>query len=283
MRGIRFGAFVLAGMLVAACGDSGRSELVVEATPAGISRAVRSTVEGESARFTAELEMAVMGQSVSIPMEGAYDGAGRSEMVVDMSAITELAGPDAAELRGLFSEPMRMVADGRTMYLCGGFVRLMAAGAECGSIDLPDLAASGLQTSDPLANLRSLVAAGDVEEVGREEVGGVDTVHLRGTVTMREGLAQLEVDDAEALRAQLGSTGADVEAFLDTPVPFDLWIDGDDHIRRFRQTFDLTEVTPGAGRMTIDMRLHDFGAVIEIELPDPSSVVDLMAPTGLGN
>jgi hypothetical protein len=112
--------------------------------------------------------------------------------------------------------------------------------------------------TNPIAALRELDAiVGEVEEVGHEKVRGTETTHFRFTVdatrTQPPGTT-LPAEQIERLRR----------------VPVDLWLDGDDHPRRVRQTVDTG--ASAAGKLTTTFETFDFGKDVTVALPPPDDV-----------
>ena len=90
----------------------------------------------------------------------------------------------------------------------------------------------------------------DIERAGDEQVGGVATYRLRGTITARE------------LAAFLGNTPSD------RLVPVELWVGQDDSlIRRIEVEGPVEENEPDD--VTRRVELSDFGKSVQIERPVP--------------
>lgn len=265
-----------AAALVAGCGEGGET-VTIEATPSAVARAATSTLDGSSGRFTMTMQFAGGMVDLDLTMDGAFDGeSGRAEVLLDLSQMVGQVPLDQAPPELNLSEPMRMVIDGSTVYLCWSGIAAMTGGRPCGSVDA---AAAGIPTGgtgDPTAFLRALSGSDQVEEVGREEVDGIDTTHLRGTLTMRQALDAMDPDDAAMLLQQLDQYGVSPDALLDVAIPFEVWIDDDGLVRRMTQTVDLDAMgAPGGGTMAMDMRLFDLGDDIDIDVPDPEDVAPL--------
>jgi hypothetical protein len=214
----------------------------------------------------------VPGGPLSFTGEGEFDQeSGR--MTMDMSSLGEATG-------GALAGEMELVFDQLVLYmkfpapiseqLPGGksWVRidLREAGQELG-IDLEEL--MQVQQSDPTQSLQYLRGASDdFEEVGQEDVRGVETTHYRGTIDPRKAAEQLPEDVREAFEQATELIGTN-------KLPFDVWIDGDGMARRMKYEQPL----PGAGgetaSMALTMELFDFGVEVDVEPPPDDEVLDI--------
>jgi hypothetical protein len=135
-------------------------------------------------------------------------------------------------------------------------------GQEMGNID----SATGMVDA-----LRGIGA--DIEEVGSEEVNGVDATHYTATVDIAEAIAAAP----EANREEAETALAQLEAFGSTTFPIDVWVSDDGLPVRM-----VISIEPPAGgeatelmgdfevRVQVDMT--DFGTEVDIQPPDPSDV-----------
>ena len=132
--------------------------------------------------------------------------------------------------------------------------------------------------ADPLEVLR-FIGGGleDVEEVGKEEVRGVETTHYRGTVNLEEA--------AEASES-LGDVYARlIENSEFKEFPAELWIDEDGVTRRL--TYEIPISTQrGGGTATLEVEFYDFGTEVEVAPPSDEDAFDLgeaaLTPTTTG-
>lgn len=133
--------------------------------------------------------------------------------------------------------------------------------ADLGDAELPS-GLSSLDQGDPTSALRWLEAAGDTRVVGTEEVGGVRTTHLEVTID----LERLPADDPadRAVRDRLLESGL-------TTVPFDVWVDDDDLIRR---VIVAVEDPGGEGTVRTTSDFSDFGVEVDVEAPADDQVTD---------
>jgi hypothetical protein len=115
--------------------------------------------------------------------------------------------------------------------------------------------------------------SGEVEEVGSEKVRGADTTHYRAEVDLRKYPDRLPEKDREQARVA-------VEKLIDqtgsSTYPMDLWIDGEDLLRRVRISYDFQ--VPGVDKnaeFAMTMEFFDFGTPIQIKPPPEKDVADL--------
>jgi hypothetical protein len=144
-------------------------------------------------------------------------------------------------------------------------------------IDVSMLAQSA---QDPSQSMQLLEAvSGDVEKLGEEQVRGVDTTHYRATVDLRKYPSVVPAGSRAAARATIDKT---IELTGMRMVPVEVWIDGDDVVRRFEQK--LTLGTAG-DRVPFSQRieLYDFGTRVDVTPPPAREVRDVadVAASGL--
>ncbi|MGW6734720.1 hypothetical protein [Streptomyces sp. NPDC055013] len=126
---------------------------------------------------------------------------------------------------------------------------------------------------NPAREAAFLTAADDVKQIGSEKVDGAGTTRYSGTATVDELRASLsEVKDKTAREGrensldQYGNLGVD-------ELTLDVWIDGDDHIKRLR--------TQGFGRHgTLDLTFTflDHGKAVTVRAPRADDTADLRKP-----
>ena len=127
-------------------------------------------------------------------------------------------------------------------------------------------------TSDPSQVLDQVRAmSSEIERVGRERVGGLETTRYRGKVAMRKLPDIAPPDRRERLRETIErlieTTGAPEE------YPQDVWVDDRNLVRRLHQTMEFHP--PGQPEMTQNVTLDfsDFGMRVRVEAPT-EDVVD---------
>lgn len=110
---------------------------------------------------------------------------------------------------------------------------------------------------------------GEVTEVGPDEVRGVATRRYRAELHPAEVLERAGEAAHPELKALLD--GLDAQARDLEAIPVEVWIDGDELVRRVELV-----VRHGDGAAAVELRqtfeLYDLGAPIDIEVPDESEV-----------
>jgi hypothetical protein len=123
------------------------------------------------------------------------------------------------------------------------------------------------QSLDPGQALDQLRTTGDVTKVGSEQVGGVDTTHYHAKVDVRKVIAKATTAAGRRTLSKLYATRF---------IPIDVWIDGDDHVRRENFSIAMHMPTqPGTMTMAFSMNLHDFGTAVNVQPPDPGDTIDV--------
>jgi hypothetical protein len=278
---LRVSALACAVLALAACGGAGDDASEDVQPDAVIAQAADATVDAGSYRMAMVTDMTMEGAGdgpLTMSAEGEFDPDERlGHMTMDMSELAQgqAAGPLEAEV----------IFDGLVFYMKMPFLQqtqpglkewirfdLQALGEEAG-LDLDQLMQLGSQ-SDPSQTLAYLRAASDdIQEVGSEEVRGVETTHYRMTVDLSRVAETAPSDQREALQAQIDEL---IEKSGIQEVPTEVWIDEDGLVRRQRVTYENMAFAPGAhGDMTITMELFDFGVDVEVEPPPAGQVVDL--------
>lgn len=234
-------------------------------------------------------ELPQAGRTIPMKGSGALDPKGRrGRLLFDSAGPLAAAGGGDGKIEQIFEGDviyMKMPAIAKQL---GGDkewlrVDVQAAGRALGV----DPARFGqLGGNDPrrmLDQIRSV--SGDVKEVGSEKVRGTDTTHYEAEVDLRKYPDSLPEKDREQARVA-------VEQLIDqtgSPTyPMDLWIDGDDLVRRVRVAyqFDVPGQQDGA-KFQMTMEFYDFGTPIDVKPPPAKDVQDLtdlarQLPNGAG-
>jgi hypothetical protein len=245
--------------------------------------------DAKTARF--EFTMSVPGPNgpMNLTAKGASDSSvPLMGLDMDMASIIPGTPPGGATVSTIF--------DGKAVYM--RFPDELAAGLPGGKVwarlDLAtlsseagiDVAALSAQfnSSDPLANIALLTgAAGDITEVGTEDVRGVSTRHLKMTVDLQKASEQLAAKisgpNAERLKAAVTQAATTVGV---TTLPIEVWIGTDGLPRRLSYEMDLSKAkVPGAegaaatGTATVSMEFFDFGKDVDVAIPPVDQTIDL--------
>ena len=248
---------------------------------AAVAQAATKYEEAGSSRVSmSATTTGVPGGPFTFTAEGEFDRE-RGRMTMDMSELGEATG-------GAFAGELEMILDDLVMYmkfpeaiteqLPGGksWVRidLREAGKEFG-IDLEELLQ--VQQGDPSQSLQYLRGASDdFEEVGEEEVRGVETTHYRGTIDLHKAVEQLPQDARESFERAIDLIGTD-------ELPLDVWIDDDGMARRMKYEQPLPSAGGEKGAMELTMEFFDFGVDVDVEPPPSDEVIDIKELIGAGS
>jgi hypothetical protein len=281
-----------------------------EATADYLGQAVARS-EGQAYRYEEGLTLDVLGEHAAVDRLITGERKGRqTALTMDVGALYKSL-PAMPHLDGDLT--MNVVTDGKTMYIrapvfaalaeqtgssTGGALGPMKVFADLGDkwgrVDLGSLGEdkalgrvlkdTGVQGSDPGAVLDVVKHADDPHDLGTDTIRG-DTVHGLGATLTFEKLIEgegLDFDD------YLGSLGSSIPAagqeVLDTirnqPMPVEVWVDDDAHVRRMVLDIDMSKLLGGATggegglevKTTVD--LYDYGSP-SIAIHVPSSSVDV--------
>lgn len=242
---------------------------------------------GEPASARVEGSMEIVGAAspegpleITVPFSAAFDAeTGNSAFSMDMSAMADAAmdathGTDMSGMVGFMGDiEVREIGD--TSYIRFGFFNQML-GAETEWVSMPkdegeafsdDMAAIPTSPNSMLDSYRD--ADAEVEELGRENVNGVDATHYLVTLDAAAYLESL----TEAERAELVETSPLPEADL----PMDLWISDEGHIVRMVMEIDGSAMDSASPedefeQMTFTYDIFDIGGPVSIEAPPASDV-----------
>jgi hypothetical protein len=143
--------------------------------------------------------------------------------------------------------------------------------------DMRKTAAGGTDPGSVTGSLQYLrgVDPDAIDDLGHDDVRGVDTTHYHAEVDMKEVAKQL--DDAHVSATTKRAFDQALRAYGDdTTVPVDVWIDGNGRVRR--QEFDVPMPVPGGSstaKAKMRMEMYDFGVDVEATAPPADEVADL--------
>ncbi len=282
-------ATALAALLLAACGGGGSS--ASEAPDGGgavLASAAEATREAGSSRvaftLTTDLPAEVAQDPVTFTGEGEFDYTSRSGRVAyDFSDLLATFGQTS-------SEPVEMRFLDNVFYMKFPLLAAFLPGAkewiefdleslgEDAGIDLSQLQQLG--QSDPSQALDYLRATGQVEEVGTEQVDGVETTHYTGTIRLDAVAEQVPADQRDAVREaieKLQQSGLE-------EIPVDVWVDGDDLVRKMSMTYTAKVPVEGETKdasSTVTMEFSDYGVEVDVQPPPADQVTSLAELTAL--
>lgn len=210
---------------------------------------------GAASQAAAEAGSYRMEMDVSVKASGlAVDVSGRFDLAADGSARGEMELPGSGTIRML-------VTDGHGWFELPEGSPMRAGGKRWVGFPVPAGAAE--VTQDPLDFLQLLSGAGEVLDLGADEVRGVDTRHYR---------AELDPDALAALveSSQPGLVGAEQLRQLGGAGRLELWLDEDDLPRRLRAVFEADRMT-----MTMSFELFEYGVDVDVTPPPAAEVLEV--------
>jgi archaellin len=125
---------------------------------------------------------------------------------------------------------------------------------------------------DPTQFLTYLAEAGDVREVGSEDVNGTPTTHYHATIDF-EKLAGSAGKAADSVRQLEQVSGL-------KKLPTDIWIDAAQRVRRQTVAIDVKQPLPIKFSLQIDYKR--FGVPVDVQAPPAAETVDYSAVAGGG-
>jgi hypothetical protein len=271
---------LLLALLPLACGGA-----EARSPEAAVAEAATKSQDAGSSRVALELTMTGFApEPLSITGEGIQDPGQRlARFTMDLSEVGELTGG------GVELGEIEMVLDGSILFMRLPFLQAvdlkpwieldLESIAEQEGLDLPSLQQLG--QADPALTFAYLRAASDeTEEVGKEDVRGVETTHYRMTVKLAQVAELLPSEQREQMRAAVQAV---IEATGLETVPVEVWIDDDAFVRRMDLAYEDVEVAPGKkGSMSMSMELYDYGVAVDVERPPSDQVMSLEELLQLG-
>ncbi|GAB7108520.1 lipoprotein [Streptomyces phaeofaciens JCM 4814] len=256
------GAAVVALVATAGCGTKaaeGAAEAVDRS--AAIMAALTRATDRADQVGSAQVEMTTdLGTGTPIAMDGTYSwGDGYAyDVQMDTKASQMQTLQDAPTIRTL-------LVDGAYYYDVDPQPSGPLAGKEWMKVDASAVfgeqgaqALSG-SSGSPVASLKGLKYAEDVDDLGTETVDGKRTTHYRATIdSSRMGKFKDALGDENGL---LGATTGGVDS-----ITVDIWVGDDDLPVRILQVM-------GAMKVTVDF--EKFGATAEVKAPPAAQTGDL--------
>jgi hypothetical protein len=261
---------LLALTVLAGCGGADSSLLAT---------AVRNTEDAGGAELAFEMRMELPGFDEPLVMTGSgVEDAGRrrGHLTFDMSALARLPGAGA-----VCGDDCRMeaISDGSSLYMRSALFSSVLGGREWVKLDLErfgdglgiPIGGSAMAPQSPSAQLRMIGgASGDVTNEGREDVRGTETTHYSTTVDLKDSVDALPEAQREAARRGIEML---IEATGQERIPFDIWIDDDDRVRRFEMEQDMEQGGIEV-KMHVTLEYVRFGVPVDIDVPDDGEVFD---------
>jgi LppX_LprAFG lipoprotein len=267
-RGAVLAALPLAVLSLAACGSD---EASVGTGDNAVAAAAEQTLAEGSARFTLAADIAV--SAFGRNAEGTFTGDGEFDFT-DTQAHYTL---DLTDLGGELGLPGNVTGDvlrdGDVVYLnfpllgilfpnVKDWIKLdLGSGAQLAGFDLGRFA----EVVDPSLYLSYLEAAtGEADEVGSEDVSGVQTTHYTTEIDLEQARDTAPESQRSTIDALIASGT--------TTLPADVWIDQDGLVRKL--VFEYSGDS-GVGVSSVSMELSDFGVEVALDLPSADEVTDV--------
>lgn len=265
-------------LVLGACDDGNGAPVQPTSPVPSRSRAVIEAAQETAATGSVALDMTVeFGGSSQVP-----DGT-----TIGMSGRSTLGDPRTAELHADFEAlgvgSIDMLIDDQDVYIRGGVIDRLLRSAKGD----PDWLFVDLTSSHPaVAQFGGLAsgqndaalllyflfgATGDVRDLGGETIDGVATTHYSLTTDLEAALA----DAPEDVRAALHRNVSQLETQgVETRLGTDVWVDGEQLIRRIAYVYRLSE-QGGGGEMLTTVSFSGFGEPVELDVPGAAEIVDV--------
>ena len=193
-------------------------------------------------------KVSAAGQEIPLNGEGVFDLKGKRGR---LTLTTSVPGQGDVEIEEIIDGlVLYMRSDALAKGLPSGKkwlkIDLKAAGKPEPASIIAELQQLSGGSSDPTQFLTYLAKAGDVQKVGTEDVNGTSTTHYHATIDL-DKLAGSAGSAADSVRQLEKLSGL-------KKLPTDIWIDGDQHVRR--QTVAISDAAAGADQVQPDDRLQ---------------------------
>jgi hypothetical protein len=243
------------------------------ATAAYLASAADHTTDQHSAHFTVTFTQlgTPNGDVEATKGEGDYNST-RTHATMTLAGDPTGGGG----LGGLLGGPAELITDGSTVYLHSDLLGGLLGGGDGGttwiSYSTSDSASTGFNSSignvvpfggsiSPESFLSSLHQAGEVTDLGSDDLDGTSTQHYRAKI---DSTASTEPGDVAKFGGQIYDE--------------DVWIDGDGVVKKVSYVIDAGKAAgpSGLGGLTgmtrITFVLSDVGKPVQIDLPPPDQV-----------
>ncbi|MBW5420408.1 LppX_LprAFG lipoprotein [Streptomyces sp. BG9H] len=129
--------------------------------------------------------------------------------------------------------------------------------------------AAGQADNNPADQSTLLTNSKDLKKVGSESVGGVETTHYAGTVTL-DRIRELAKDKDAAARKRDEKSIKQYEDMGIEKLTMDLWVDGEDHTKQFR-----ARGKGDKGPLDMTITFVDYNKPVNVQAPPKKLVMDL--------
>jgi hypothetical protein len=251
-------------LLLVACGGG------ASGTRDPVAAAADATTKTGSQKIALTGTIQAAGQTVSLRGSGAFDSdAKRGQIGLDLQvpgSAQTIHIDEIVDGSVFYVKPPPSASDSLPPGKQWLKVDLQSAGKQLG-VNVQQL--SQLNQGDPSQLLQYLRASsGKVKKVGEESVRGTDTTHYRATIDLRKVPNQVPREQRAEVRHAIDRL---IQLTGTRTYPMDVWVDGDDLVRRIRFAFDLKQLQ---SRLDMTLDLYDFGTDVDAEPPPADQVVD---------
>ncbi|MFI6402940.1 hypothetical protein [Streptomyces sp. NPDC050548] len=136
----------------------------------------------------------------------------------------------------------------------------------------------GSMEVSPVVQSTVMVGSQDVRRIGTETVDGTKATHYRGTVTERGLVAAQSAAKGKAARQRrTDSLDQFVVLQVDGTMTMDLWVDGDDHPKRYRvrgKTYP-TQTDADGGTLDLTVTFLDIDQKVTVKAPPADDTAEL--------
>jgi hypothetical protein len=267
MSGGHRGAVAAVAMTVLAVGAAGLGASPAMAAPPHGPRPFANVYQSTVAQKTSDVSLAVnetfAGQAIKITATGAFDYAhnrGSLKMGINLGS----AGV-AESLQEVFSNGqvyVQVPAAERSALGGKAWVAVPVASSATGGI--------GQNPTSALALLEA--SATGVTKVGSVTIDGVATTEYRGTLNPNKSLANA----SPVIRNMLHQALSQFSGL--SSLPIQVWIDGQNRVRRMKETMTLNPnagsaiASVGAVRVAMTVDLSNYGVPVSVAIPPPNQV-----------
>jgi hypothetical protein len=274
-------------MVLAACSSSGggAQHVAVVATPTGLVGAATHTEAAKTGHVEMSVDTVANGLETHFGATGAFDAERHLfSMSLDLSSLlaasvhspsTNASNPNGSPL----GSTANVIATDQIVYLDFPlFAKLVGVNTQWMSVPA-DAGASTFDVADPSAFLDFLHGAGgQVTDMGREQVRGVDTTHLHAAVNLTDALNSATGAERDRLQRAIDQLGQSGTSLLDADVPADVYIDDNGMVREVSFDFSVPDSADSTGeKATLTVDLSDFGTDVGIDPPPADQVTDVTA------
>jgi len=273
----------IAVVLAACSGGNGGQKVAVVATPTGLAQAASHTAAARTGHVDMAIDTVANGVQSHFGATGAFDAERHLfSMSLDLSSLlsasvrtpsSNSSGPSNSTL----ASTANVIATNDVVYLDFPlFARVVGVQTQWMSVPA-NTGASTFDVADPSAFLDFLRGAGgEVDDMGREQVRGVDTTHLHTTVRLRDALNTASGADRDRLQRAIDQLSQNGSSLLDADMPTDVFIDDSGMVRELVFDFSVPDSTGStAAKSTLTVDLFDFGTDVGINPPPADQVTDV--------